>query len=551
VLQEELQVKPALLLLLLALSALQSGAAPTIGSILNNYSYTVPTSPNYGIAQGAIFTIFGTELANTPTGLQGLPLATSLQGVTVTATVNGVTRQAYLYYVTAGQIAGILPSAIPVGTGTITVNNNGQTSLPFPLKVVASAFGTLTLNGSGLGSAAVYDASYQFLSATNSARPSDIIQLFGTGVGATTNNESIEQVQTNLTGIPMTATVGGVAAEILYRGRTIYPGLDQINIRIPTLPAGTYGCSVSLVITTGAIASNTTTIPVMPNGGNCSSAPSGGGNSNPTPTQTEVDGWIAAGVFRTGSVGLLRTTGYTNRDVAGAVVTNVSRTESFTGGFNRLSGPGLAETLRSRLVKIEAGACTVVTTQVLPNYTIAPLNAGAALRAEGPNGTRTAPLFQPGIYVDNITGTYIAPGRYTFSGTGGTDVGAFTGTVDVSPELLFTNTDAVKTVTRAEGVTVHWTGGDPARLITITGQSTVSATNFATFLCFENQSAGRFTVPASVLNQMPASPVAANGAVTRGSLTIYSYFDNRIAIPGLDLATASGEWLITVTMQYK
>jgi uncharacterized protein (TIGR03437 family) len=548
---EELQVKPALLLSLLALCVLNSGAAPTIGSILNNYSYTVPTSPNYGIAQGAIFTIFGTELANTPTGLQGLPLATILQGVTVTASVNGVTLPALLYYVTAGQIAGILPSALPVGTGTITVNNNGQSSPPFPLKVVASAFGTLTLNGTGIGAAAVYDANYQFLSATNSARPGDIIQLFGTGVGATTNNEAIQQVQTNLTGIPMTATIGGVVAEILYRGRTIYPGLDQINIRIPTLPAGTYGCSVNLVISTGAISSNTTTIPVMPTGGNCSSTPAGGGNSNPSPTQTEIDGWIAAGVFRSGNVGLLRTTGYTNRDVAGAVVTNVTRTESFTGSFNRLSGPGLAETLRSRLIKIEAGACTVIATQVLPNFTIAPLHAGPSLRAEGPNGTRTAPLFQPGVYIDNITGTYIAPGRYTFSGTGGTDVGAFTGTVDVSPELLFTNTDAVRTVTRSEGATVQWTGGDPSQLITITGISTVSATNFASFTCFEKQAVGRFTVPASVLNQLPASPVAANGVVSRGTLTIYSYFDNRIAIPGIDLATASGEWLINVTMQYK
>jgi len=101
----------------------------------------------------------------------------------VAATVAGVTKQAILYYVTPTQIAGILPSTIPVGTGTITVNNNGQVSADASLKVVQSDFGILTLNGSGAGAAAVYDAGFKFLSATNSTKPADVIQIFGTGVG--------------------------------------------------------------------------------------------------------------------------------------------------------------------------------------------------------------------------------------------------------------------------------------------------------------------------------------------------------------------------------
>ncbi len=526
-------------------------AAPTITGILNNYSYALPSSPNYGIAQGSIFVIFGTELAALPTGLQNPPLATSLQGVTVTCSVGGVTLPAILYYVTATQIAGIIPSALPVGTGTITVTNNGQTSQPFALKVVQSLFGTLTLSGNGTGAAAVYDVNYQFLGATNSTHPGDIIQLFGTGVGPTTNNETIQQTQTHLTNIPMTATVAGVPAEILYRGRTIYPGLDQINIRIPTLPAGSYGCSVSVVITTSGLASNTTTIPVSVSGAACTtSSGGGGGNVSTNPTQSEVDAWIAAGVFRSGSVGLLRTTGYQNRDVAGSVVTTITKTESFNGGFNRLSGPTLADYLRGQVVRIQAGTCTVATTFAVPTFTITPMNAGPSIRAEGPNGVQTAPLFQPGTYVNNLTAPYIAAGRYIFSGTGGPDVGAFTGNFELAPELLFTNADSFKTITRADGITVQWTGGDPDRLVTITGQSAISSTNFAAFTCFENQSAGRFTVPASILNQLPASPVT-GGIVQRGSLTIYSLSDTRISIPNIDLGVATGQWSITVTTQYK
>src|SRR5579872_4912830 len=55
---------------------------PTIG-LANNYSFTLNGLPNYGIAQGSIFDIFGTNLAATSTPLQSVPLSTSLAGVTV------------------------------------------------------------------------------------------------------------------------------------------------------------------------------------------------------------------------------------------------------------------------------------------------------------------------------------------------------------------------------------------------------------------------------------------------------------------------------------
>jgi uncharacterized protein (TIGR03437 family) len=336
-------VKSVFFLSLLALSSVASFAAPTINSVLNNYSYTLPSSPNYGIAQGSIFVIFGAQLSNATTSLQSVPLGTTLQAVTVTATVGGVTKQAFLYYVTPTQIAGILPSAIPVGTGTITVNNNGQVSPAAVLIVRQSDFGILTLDGSGTGAAAVFDVGFKFLSATNSTKPTDVIQIFGTGVGPTTNDETVQQVQSNLTNISMTAEIGGVPAEILYRGRTIFPGLDQINIKIPTLSSAAFGCNVSLVIKSGSFASNSTTIPVSQTGGACPLPANG--NTDPNPTQAEINAWAAAGTYTNGGVQLLSTTGYTVRDVNGNQVTNMTKFNGFTGSFNRLSGPGLAAVL--------------------------------------------------------------------------------------------------------------------------------------------------------------------------------------------------------------
>src|SRR5579885_2146702 len=59
--------------------------------ILNKYSYILPEMPNYGIAQGSIFMMVGTNDMTQTTASQGVPLQTTLAGVTVTVTVAGVT----------------------------------------------------------------------------------------------------------------------------------------------------------------------------------------------------------------------------------------------------------------------------------------------------------------------------------------------------------------------------------------------------------------------------------------------------------------------------
>ena len=136
-------------------------AQPVIAQLQNNYSYTLPGLPNYGIAEGCIFIVKGAGLASGSTPLQtSYPLPTTLLGTSVSVTVNGVTTIPILYYVLPTQIAAILPSATPVGTGTITVTNNGQSSAAAPIQVVRSNFGILTDYGTGSGFAAAFDAAF-------------------------------------------------------------------------------------------------------------------------------------------------------------------------------------------------------------------------------------------------------------------------------------------------------------------------------------------------------------------------------------------------------
>jgi hypothetical protein len=107
------------------------GQTPTIGGLLNNYSYTLLGLPNYGIAQGSIFVIFGSNFSSTQTPLQSPPPA-ALNGVTIDVTVGDTTTHPLFYYLYPTQIAAVLPSATPVGAGMITVTTSAGTSRSRP-----------------------------------------------------------------------------------------------------------------------------------------------------------------------------------------------------------------------------------------------------------------------------------------------------------------------------------------------------------------------------------------------------------------------------------
>jgi len=193
-------------------ASLAFGQSPIVNQILNNYGLA-----NAGtVAQGAIFIVKGTALSDQTTDLQQVPLQTTLQGVRIAITVNGITTFAPLYYVLPQQLAGILPSNTPEGAGTLVVRNNSKNSLPVPITIVKSAFGVLTVTGTGLGSARVQDASqgYQELISTRSTNPGNFLVFYGSGLGPVAGDETVAQVQTDLSSIPISVTIGGKPAQV-------------------------------------------------------------------------------------------------------------------------------------------------------------------------------------------------------------------------------------------------------------------------------------------------------------------------------------------------
>ncbi|HZT39479.1 MAG TPA: hypothetical protein VFA28_16420 [Bryobacteraceae bacterium] len=539
-------------------------AQPSIAAVQNNYSNIIRGMPNYGIAQGSVFTIFGSNLgpAQTPVlpDLSQGPLATNLKGVTVQVTVNGTTVQAIPYYVSATQIAAILPSRTPVGTGTVTVTFNNVASSQSQITVVPAAFGIDTLNGAGTGPAVAQNASdgYSLLSATSAANPGETLVLWGSGIGPAQGDETkypFAQVdQTNASAVQV--YIGGQLVKPSYAGRSQFPGVDQINV---VVPPGVAGCNVSVVVQTGTgastMVSNTATIPVAASGRVCSDPASGG------LTSSDLRDLLAKGTYRGGAIILGKATSQTpaisipgGPTIGGSVTAVDFASASFSEVI--INQVNAAQAL-PQFQLISLGSCTVY--QVQGSQT-ASLNVGIQSKAldagtlsmKVPNGSTinltksqnlgyslsgsnatgsTSPLFIPD-----------SGGQFTFSNTGA-DVGPFSASITLPPAINWTNINSITDVNRGAGVTVTWDKTNPySGFVTIMGNSYTASnpsdprTAIASgFQCMAPYSAGAFTVPPYVLLAMTPSMTISGVSVPTGLLSLsLSAQPVRFTAPGLD-----------------
>jgi len=507
-------------------------AAPQITQVQNNYSFIVPGAPNYGIAPGALVLISGSAMAAPGTTVTSLSdpskaLPQTLNGAQVTVTVGSTTVHPGLYYVIPNYIGAVLPSNLPTGSGTMTVSYGGQTSAGFPITLVGHAFG-FDYYGGGL--AAVTDNSTgALITTTNSARPGETVVFWGAGDGADTNNTDLSPPThyDNLSGITA-LYFGSVQVPIVYQGRSPYQGVDQMDVTIPS--NAPTGCAISVSAVSGsgssAVSSNFVSMPIATSGGTC---------TDPLAIVSPTEGSTLSGktTVKFGGVAVAQTTMPSGTSAAPTV------TDEATAIFYSLSGSSLTGFTSSSQPSL--GSCSVTqynSLTVVDPYTFTYLNAGTVSVTGPPNGTVQMKEFITGIYVagGGVTGSpaFTIPasgGTYTFTGTGGADVGPFTTAVSFLNPLVWTNSGSDGTVTRASGVTVDWTGGASGTYAVISGSSVSSSSVFsASFVCDAPVSAGTFTVPPAVLLALPAGS---------GSLQVSNYTNPvSVNIPNLDFGFA-------------
>jgi len=243
----------------------QANADPPIvasGGIVNAASY----ARREPLAPGMLISIFGSKLATTPVVAQSVPLDTTL-GVT-TVTLGG--RPLPLSYAADGQVNAMVPYGVPLDTPQGLLIRRG-TSLSVPEQVIVTSAqpGVFTRDASGKGNGVVYDAFFRFIDAANPAKPGDVVTLLGTGVGSVT--PAVEagmpapDSPLSLADGQVTATVGGVPAEVTYAGLAprLLSGVAQLNVRIPT--GVTPGDQVQLTVSVAGRPSQTITIAVRAN----------------------------------------------------------------------------------------------------------------------------------------------------------------------------------------------------------------------------------------------------------------------------------------------
>jgi len=550
----------SLLFLLLGCAAAQ----PVItGGPVNAASYAPLGLPNTGIAQGAMFVVFGRGLG--PASIltvNAFPLPTALGGTSIRVTVGGTTVGAIMIYTLARQVAAILPSNAPVGNGTLTITFGNQASAPVPVQVVRSSFGTFSRNEAGSGPAIVQN----FISQTDqplntlveAAQPGQVVTLWGTGLSAVAGNESGGPLPGNLDA-PVDVFVGNRAANILYRGRSgCCAGVDQIVFEVP---AGVEGCYVSVAVRAGGVVGNFTTMSVASRGKVC---------ADPTGLSiSDLERAQSGGTMNIGDIALNRFAASFSLPGLGTLEGPVELAE---GRFWRYGPRDLLASARGGLGGGVAGApsigsCTVSSfnfddflDSVYPNTSArsAPrsLDAGPALTVTGPRGTRRLPrqgsastFFEyssDGLLGGGIPGlpglpppqpTYLDPGSYTLdNGTGGADVGPFRAALTIPSPLIWTNRNDISVIPRSQDLTLIWSGGGDREVVAILGTSATPAAGVgARFICTERAGAGRFTVPAHVVSALPLSGSSEGvpiGFVMLGSTAAET---NRFQAPGLDV----------------
>ncbi|MGH9767045.1 MAG: putative glycoside hydrolase [Blastocatellia bacterium] len=213
-------------------------SAPRVNAVVNSASFQ-PT-----IASAGFVSIFGTGFANSARGwmssdFSGANLPVSLDGVSVT--ING--KQAYVAYISPTQINVLAPDDDAIGKVEVQVTTPQGKSYPGTvLKQKASpAFFTYQAGTSSHVAALHLDGTLVGPSGPFSrpAAPGEVIAMYGTGFGPTTPAAPTSQLvsQPAATTLPVSVSIGGTAAEVLWSG-LVSSGLYQLNVKVPNISSG-------------------------------------------------------------------------------------------------------------------------------------------------------------------------------------------------------------------------------------------------------------------------------------------------------------------------
>ena len=494
--------------------------------VVNTASVMAPDLPGGVIAQGSVFSIYGSNLGPT-NGVQvnAFPLQTTFQNVSIKVFQRNTSVDALPIYVSATQINAIMPSNAPLGRVSVQVTYNapslpcfgpgsapcyGPTSNPVPVTVVPSNFGIFALNGGGFGPGILQNfisqASQPINSNTQTARPGQVITMWGTGLGPLASADNVAPPAGSLP-VQVDVFVGGKSAVVAYSGRTpCCSGVDQIVFTLPQ--DAPLGCFVPVQVrVAGQAVSNAVTMAISSHGSACSDP------ANPL-EQNLLSGGNYGAVLAHRIAGTLgQFSGSPANfvfDVLGAAL------------WNESGAPGAYNPYYSLPPR---GSCTIFTAAGdllgdTPLSGLQPtghvLDAGSPLKLSGTGAPPPLPLLAGaffGLVGSNapalpVTSTVFDPGtQLTVSTPGGGDVGPLQATLLATTPVSWTNRAQLAQVDRGHALTFAWSGGDAQHESVLLGgvSSDTPTHSSAAFLCLISPADGSFAVPSYVLANLPAT----------------------------------------------
>ncbi len=545
------------------------GASATAPSIAQGGIVNAVSNRGGGIAQGSMFTIYGSNLGPTVgwTAYQ-FPIPDTVNNVVVNVTAGSSTPlRAYLLFVRADQINAILPSSTPLGSAQITVSYNGVISAASPVTIVKTAVGiNSSAYGPGPGIIKNYisDANQPYNTASTPAKPNQVEVAVGTGLGPITAPDNVSPPAGNLP-VAVQVLVAGIQANVSYWGRAPgNAGQDQINFTIPA--NAPLGCSVPVQVSAGGTWSNTVRMAISADGSHCQDS------FNPYAGLSTTGG-------KSGTIGLIRvnfsgqldptqpsTTAQLDMGLGAFALTNPGTDFTYSPVTN-LPPPGSCAASNKML---DLGAVMGDGGSSLDPTIAAGLDAGPQLTVTGGAGGATGTINQSSTATDpnspymgllggilNISGATVPPpfldgGPFTVSGPEGKDVGPFSTTVGLAPAIHWTNPPS--TINRSSPLVLTWTGGNSSQLVLILGGSTDQTSKASGgFVCLAQATAGTFTVPVNALADLisTAGATSSNGPVgILGLMPLQPGSMNLTPLPkGLDVGVVFDTTLTVQTVQ--
>ena len=421
--------------------------------------------------------------------------------------------------VTPFQVLAVLPTRLPLGPAQLTLYNSGL-SATAQITIVPSSPGLFPPSAFKVQQTGA-DQVQTPNQLTQPAQPGDTVTLWGTGLGSAT------QVTVLLGGRAATASAGPAPG---------VPGVDQIQFVVPADASIPNDCYVAVAVRTPGVISNTISISKTSDGSACQSTLGlttsdlatldGGGTvglaqltvtarvSPPIPPLRAGFNAGGAGGFDRVESALFYAIGMTALGVAQISGTAIaddaflgcSVSPLFSGELGELGG-GRSYDVGSRVTLQGSGGELDLTSPFPPPY---------AFFA----GTETSPTVST---PSQLLSPFFDPGTWTFSGSGGPGssesigVSPFSAPLTLPPEMMATNFNALQTINRQMDLVVTWNPagfGQQDVLTSTLSASTVPGgpnTGQTAVICNVPATSGQLVIPASILQNLAPSPLVAVG----------------------------------------